>query len=160
MIFVAVGTQKFQLNRLLKQLDLIIGNGSLQEMVFAQTGHSDYKPVHFSYRAFLTKEEFETKITQCDLLITHSGVGTIISGLKQHKKVIVFPRLAAFGEHVDDHQVQIAQAFSEQGFVLLCEMENMLLQTIDNARSFTGKTYHSQRNAVIDTIRAFIQGVQ
>ena len=51
------------------------------------------------------------KIRECDVLITHSGVATIIAGLKNDKKVIVVPRLAKYGEHVDDHQVQIAESF-------------------------------------------------
>ena len=76
MVFVAVGTQKFPFNRLLKAVDELIEQGRLEEEVFAQVGHSDYVPRNYAYKDFLSKEEFQSCIERCDLLITHSGVAT------------------------------------------------------------------------------------
>lgn len=157
MIFVAVGTQKFQLNRLLKEIDTLIDNDQLTEEVFAQIGHSDYHPKYYQYENFLSKDKFEEYIKHCDILITHSGVGTIISGITCRKPVIVFPRRAMFQEHVDDHQLQIAKSFSEQGFVLLCQEEKKLAQTIEDAKKFVFQEYHSQRKRVIREIQDFLQ---
>lgn len=159
MIFVAVGTQKFPMNRLLRQIDALIASGEIQEEVFAQTGHSDYRPVHYSGQAFLTKEEFDETVEKCDLLITHSGVGTIIAGVTRRKAVIVYPRLAKFGEHVDDHQLEIAQSFSEQNLVLLCTEGESLSEKIAEARNTDFAVYHSQRTAVLDTIREFLNTI-
>ena len=106
MIFVAVGTQKFPFNRLLKGIDDLIEQGQLEEEVFAQIGHSDYVPRNYGYQDFLTKEDFQNYISNCDVLITHSGVATIIAGMKLEKPVVVVPRFASYGEHVDDHQLQ------------------------------------------------------
>lgn len=156
MIFVAVGTQKFQLNRLLKQLDLILENGQLCEDVFAQKGNSDYIPKHYAYKDFLSKEEFDRIVDKCDILITHSGVGTIISGMKFQKPIIIFPRLAKYHEHVDDHQLQIAKAFSEQNFVLLCQTEDQLYDAILKARKTSFQVYQSNRENVINEIRSFL----
>ena len=44
MIFITVGSQKFQFNRLLEQIDLLIENKIIKEEVFAQIGSSDYIP--------------------------------------------------------------------------------------------------------------------
>ena len=41
MIFVALGTQKFQMNRLIKALDVQKGKGLIKEEIFAQIGNSD-----------------------------------------------------------------------------------------------------------------------
>lgn len=157
MIFVAVGTQKFQLNRLLRQLDKLIEAGKIQDKVFAQTGHSDYKPVNYEYTDFLSKEEFDEYISRSSMLITHSGVGTIIAGMKHKKPIIVFPRLAKFGEHVDDHQLQIAESFSEQNFVLLCNNESELLRMMNRARKTEFSVYQSQRQNVLKAVRDFLE---
>ena len=128
MIFVAVGTQRFKFDRLLRQVDSLVENGFLQDDIFAQTGSSSYKPKFYKSKEFLNKSEFDSKISTCDLLITHCGVGTIITGLKKEKPVIVCPRLAKYKEHVDDHQLEIAEAFSKLNYVLVCSEGDDLLE--------------------------------
>lgn len=159
MIFVAVGTQKFQFNRLLSTLDEMVNNGMIKEDVFVQTGHSDYQPQHYAFCEFLTQDEFANYIEQCDLLITHSGVATIIAGLKSNKPVIVVPRLAKFGEHVDDHQVQIAESFSEKNLVLMCGEETKLADAIEKSKNHVFSKYVSQRTVIIKTIRNYLDSL-
>lgn len=159
MIFVAVGTQKFPMNRLLRQIDTLLASGEIREEVFAQSGHCDYVPTRFSCRDFMSKEEFDEMVEKCDLLITHSGVGTIISGVTRRKKVIVYPRLAKFGEHVDDHQLEIAQSFRDQNLVLLCAEGDSLAEKIQQAREQEFAVYRSQRTAVLDTIRDYLETI-
>lgn len=156
MIFVAVGTQKFQLNRLLKAVDDLVEQGQLEGEVFAQVGHSDYTPRNYGYQSFLSKDDFQDCISRCDLLITHSGVATIIAGLKQNKPVLVVPRLAQFGEHVDDHQIQIAKSFSEKNLLLMCQDVEQLAQTVSQARTHRFDPYVSQRKLVIQTVRDYL----
>ena len=156
MIFVAVGTQKFPLNRLLCALDELISQGSITEAVFAQTGHSTYLPEHYESQAFLSKESFEENIQNCDLLITHSGVATIVAGLKRNKPVIVVPRLAKYAEHVDDHQIQIAESFSEQNFVIMCSDTANLAACIVEAKRHEFDHYVSQRKRMLETIQQYL----
>ena len=159
MIFVAVGTQKFQLNRLLKAIDELIDRGVLTEEVFAQTGHSDYVPRNYGHRDFLSQEEFQSYISGCDLLITHGGVATIISSLKQDKRVVVYPRLAKFDEHVDDHQFQIAENFSHKNLALMCREEDDLGAILEQARTHPFSRYVSQRELVTKTIRDYLASI-
>ena len=159
MIFVAVGTQKFQLNRLLKSIDDLVEKGQLKGEVFAQIGHSDYMPRNYGYQDFLSKDDFQSCISRCDLLITHSGVATIIAGLKLNKRVVVVPRLAKFGEHVDDHQIQIAKSFSEQNLVLMCGETDDLAETAERAMTHTFAKYVSQRDLVTRTIREYLDTI-
>ena len=56
MIFVALGSQKFQFNRLLKAVDEL----QTDEEIFAQIGYSDYKPRNYKYKEFLDREEYVT----------------------------------------------------------------------------------------------------
>ena len=157
MIFVVLGTQKFQCNRLLRQIDRLIEEGKITEEVFAQRGNSDYVPVHFGYTDFLPKKEFEEKIAACDVLITHSGVGTILAGVNNHKPVIVFPRLKKYKEHVDDHQLDIARAFQKKKLVLVCGEEDMLDELISRSRNYEFGTYQSQRERMIKLIDTYLQ---
>ena len=53
MIFVTLGSQKFQFNRILMEIDQLIEDKYLTENVFAQTGYSDYEPKHYKYKNFL-----------------------------------------------------------------------------------------------------------
>ena len=58
MIFITLGSQKFQFNRLLQAVDELIEKGVIDDEVFAQIGYSDYEPKHFEYKQFLDREEF------------------------------------------------------------------------------------------------------
>lgn len=59
MIFVTLGSQKFQFNRMLVEIDRLIDEGKIIDEVFAQIGASDYKPKNFEYKDFLTQDEFK-----------------------------------------------------------------------------------------------------
>lgn len=159
MIFVAVGTQKFPFNRLLKLVDELIEKEVIQEAVFAQVGNSDYCPKNYEYKKFMSKDEFDNHIKSCDVLITHSGVATIITGLKFEKKVIVVPRLAKYGEHVDDHQIQIAWSFFNQNLVLVCGEDDDLTLLINAAKKHQFSKYVSQRELMIKTIRDYLKTI-
>ena len=117
MIFITVGSQKFQFNRLLKKIDELIEKKIIKEKVFAQIGSSDYKPVNYEYIDFMNQDDFNKKLDECNLLITHAGTGVIVNAVKREKKVIATPRLARYGEHVDDHQIQLIQQFDELNFI-------------------------------------------
>ena len=156
MIFVAVGTQKFPFDRLLKGIDDLIEQGQLEADVFAQIGHTDYVPKNYQYQNFLSKDDFQSYISNCDLLITHSGVATIITGMKLEKPVVVVPRFASYGEHVDDHQLQIAESFSDKNLVLMCKDVEDLAQTVQEAGTHVFAKYVSQKERIVNTLREYL----
>lgn len=117
MIFITLGSQKFQFNRLLKAVDDLIENGIIQDEVFAQTWYSDYQPQRYKYSQFLDRNKFEEIEEKAEVMITHGGTGAIIGAVKKGKKVIAVPRLVKYGEHVDNHQMQIIKQFSEMNLI-------------------------------------------
>lgn len=154
MIFVTTGSQKLQMNRLVKAADKLPER--ISEDIFIQKGASDYVPKNCRYTNYLSTDEYDRNIRECSLLITHAGVGTIIAGVNLGKPVIVVPRRNKFLEHVDDHQCQIAQAFSSKECVLECEDVDELEYYIDKARTFKFKPYELSNGSMEETIMDFI----
>ena len=159
MIFVTLGSQKFQFNRLLRALDELAEKGAFAEEIFAQTGYSDYRPRHYRFQPFLDAEEFTRCLEKADLVITHAGTGVIISAVKRGRRVIVVPRLGRYGEHVDDHQVQIAEMFSELGYVCACEDCGQLAEKIREAKGLRFEPYVSNTEKYVASLEEYIQSL-
>lgn len=157
MIFVTLGSQKFQFNRLLKQLDILVESGVIQEEIFAQTGYSDYIPQNYKFKAFLDRTDFENIMNECSLVVTHGGTGAIVGALKKGKKVIAVPRLCKFNEHVDDHQKQIVEQFTRLGFIASVEEIENLEDIINKLPSMNFKSYVSNTRNFIQSIDEFIR---
>ena len=156
MIFVTVGSQKFQFNRLLETIDNLIDKKVIKDKVFAQIGVSDYKPKNYEYVDYMTQDEFNKKLKECDMLITHSGTGVIVNSVKLGKKVIGVPRLAKYGEHVDDHQVQLIKEFADLNFIEPAyEMED-LKNALQIIKKKEYNKYISNTDNIIKNIEKFI----
>jgi UDP-N-acetylglucosamine transferase subunit ALG13 len=69
-------------------------------------------------KEFFEESDRKKLIAAADIIITHAGAGCIIDSLVAGKPTIVFPRLKKFGEHTDDHQLEIAKAFGAEGKVI------------------------------------------
>lgn len=154
MIFVTTGSQKLQMNRLVKAVDKL--QTTISEEIFVQKGWSDYIPVNCRYTDFLDSNEYDKMISECSILITHAGVGTIITGLNAKKPVIVVPRRNIYLEHVDDHQCQIAEAFASKHCVLRCDDVEKLKEYIEKAGKFDFKPYKFKVGNIENTIMNYI----
>lgn len=143
MIFITLGSQKFQFNRLLRYIDELINEKVITETVFAQIGSSDYKPINYRYIAYLKRDKFQEKMKQADIVVTHAGTGAIITALKDKKRVIAIPRMAKFKEHVDDHQQEIAKMFVESGYIDVANSKETLKKRLLNTRKRKYKQFSS-----------------
>lgn len=159
MIFVTVGSQKFQFNRLLEEIDKLIENGVINEEVFAQTGYSDYVPKNYEYKDFLDKSEFKDIISRSNLVITHGGTGAIISSVKAGKKTIAVARNPKFGEHVDAHQRQIVDIFVKKNIIAgaydVAEIDSLIakIDTVDI------KIYESNTDVIVKSLEDYIDSL-
>lgn len=156
MIFVTLGSQKFQFDRLLKKVDILISDGIITGEVFAQVGYSNYEPQHYTFKQFLDRDEFIRMETKSDLVITHGGTGAIIGALKQGKKVIAVPRLAKYGEHVDDHQIQLLQQFDGMEIIEVCYKLDDLGECIAVANQKKYEEYVSNTDRYINALDNYI----
>lgn len=159
MIFITLGSQKFQFNRLLKAVDDLVQRKIIKEDVFAQIGYSDYQPQNYSYKKFLDRDEFARMEEKSEIVITHGGTGAIIGAVKKDKKVIAVPRLAKFGEHVDDHQLQLLDEFEKMQIIVVCYDTDKLEDAYRLVQTKKLKKYKSNQKRIIDSIEEFLTGI-
>lgn len=155
MIYVTVGTQQFQFNRLIKAVDEFASYENNFE-IMAQVGCSTYKPQNIKYQDYVTAEEFEEAIKKCSILITHGGTSSIIQGLKYNKKVLAVPRLKEYGEHVDNHQIEIINMFTETGYIEMISDITKLDKMIELALSKDYKKYKFSDGELINSIDEYL----
>lgn len=158
MIFITTGSRSFQFNRLLEAVDKAIENGDITDKVFAQVGSSDYKVKNYESVGFLNHEEFNKKMQECDIVLTHGGTGVIVNAVKMGKRVVAVPRLEKFHEVVDDHQIQLVQAFEKLEMVTACYDCDKIGDAIEIAKQKKVKPYVSNTQAIIDSIDEMISG--
>lgn len=156
MIFVTLGSQKFQFNRLLIEIDKLVYDKKITEEVFAQIGYSDYKPKNYKYKEFLDRDEFTEIMKKCDKVITHGGTGAIIGAVKNNKKVIAIPRLAKYGEHVDDHQLQIVNQFKKTDIIIAIDEVDNITDALMELEGKKMKKYISNTHNIVAEIEKYI----
>ena len=69
-----------------------------------------------------------------DLVITHAGVGSILCARRAGHVPIVVPRQSRYGEHVDDHQVELVRALEERDAVIGVWETEQLPQIVESTR--------------------------
>lgn len=157
MILVALGTQDKKFTRLLDAVQKQIDLGNIKEKVIVQAGcTSDYKSDDMEIIDLIPLDEYDKLIKKCDILICHGGVGSIISGLKNNKKVIAAPRLEKYGEHTNDHQIQIIDNFSKAGYLIPLNNFDELDIILDKIKNFKPNKYKSNTKKFVKLIEKII----
>ncbi len=160
MILVMLGTQNNSFHRLLEEIDKLINNGVIKEKVIVQAGYTKYKSKNMEIFSLISQDELEKYQIQANLIITHGGVGSIIGSLKLGKKVIAVPRLHKYGEHVNDHQKQIIENFSENGYIIGIEDVSELEKAIEKVKTFEPKKYIANNEKMLSIIENFIDNLK
>ena len=131
MIFVTIGTQE-PFDRLIKIMDEFASE--ISEEVIAQVFNNSYRVRHMKTLGFLDPLEYNTLFTEARLIVSHAGMGTIISALTKNKPIIVLPRIAKLGEHRNEHQLDTIYKLKELGYIRIAnneiELKTMLYDII------------------------------
>jgi anti-anti-sigma factor len=118
MIFVTVGTEQYQFNALLDWIGVLLDYGYIDEKVVVQYGSSTSLPKGVKGFPFLPEQDFRALIDRSRLVVAHCGEGTALLLEDLAKPYILVPRMRKYGEHVDDHQVELADALEKQGVIV------------------------------------------
>ncbi len=159
MIFLTVGTQ-FPFDRFVRAVDNIFAQGLIDEEIFAQIGETSYKPRNFESVVSLEKKVFDERFKRASSVISHAGVGTITVALKNHKPLLVMPRMKRYKEHVNDHQVATAKKFEELGHILAVYDVKDLPNGIRKLKDFIPRERKASPDAIADRIRRFLDSLQ
>lgn len=160
MILVTLGTQDKPFTRLLKTIDKEIKNGNIKDKVMVQAGNTKYESSNMEIFDFKSNDELKDLISKADIVITHGGVATIIESIQKDKKIIAIARLKKYGEHVNDHQLQIIEAFKNDGYLLELKNVKDLVDVIKEAKTFKQKKYVSNTNNMINLIENYIDSLE
>jgi UDP-N-acetylglucosamine transferase subunit ALG13 len=159
MIFLTTGTQE-PFDRLLKVVDDIASQ--LKETKFiVQAFRSEYVVKNMEVKDFLAPEEFNEIFNEAKLIISHAGMGTIISALVSEKPIIVMPRLIQYHEHRNEHQLATAKKFDALKYVHVAYNEEELKSKFFSMWPDNIKPLHHIGNLasseLINSLRNFIE---
>ena len=156
MILVMLGTQNNSFHRLLEEIDKLINDGQIKEEVVVQAGYTKYESANMKIFDFISSEELEKLEQEASCIITHGGVGSIISSVEKDKKVIAVPRLKQYGEHVNDHQLDIVQSFDKLGYIIGITDVSQLGDALQQIETFEPKKYIQNTGKIISIVQDFI----
>ena len=159
MILVLLGTQDKPFNRLLSAVAKSKKDGAIKEKVVAQIGCTNFEDKNIEAFDFDEKEKIEKLIDKARIIITHAGVGTIIECIKKNKKVIVVPRLKKYGEHTNDHQLQITKEFALKNYVLPLYDVKRLSNILVDVKTFKPNKYESNKENFQNKIKDIIDNL-
>ena len=159
MILVLLGTQNNSFYRLLEEIEKNIKDGIIKEEVVVQAGYTKFESDKMKIIDLMSKEQLDKFQDEADLIITHGGVGSIISSIEKEKKVIAVPRMHEYGEHVNNHQKEIVKDFNDKGYIIGIEKVEDLKQAIINSKDFEPKKYQPNNEKMLKIIENFIDNI-
>ena len=134
-VVVTLGTQEnYGFRRLVERLIMVLPPTA---EVLWQAGATDVTGLDIAARDKVPAAELEAAIAKADLVVAHSGTGSALTAFDAGKCPILVPRLARFGEHVDDHQLQIAAELHQRGLALNCPVDDLDADVITDAMART-----------------------
>jgi UDP-N-acetylglucosamine transferase subunit ALG13 len=159
MIFVTVGSE-LPFDRLVRIIDEW-AEANHRHDVFAQIGPSKFRPAHVEFSPFLDPPEFRRRFERADIIVSHAGMGTVLTALEMGKPLLVMPRRAQLGEVRNDHQQATAEHLRERAQVHVAfgndELRSALCD-IDHL-SAGGKISCFASSELVGTVRDFINEV-
>lgn len=159
MILVLLGTQNNSFHRLLEEIEKNIKDATIREEVIVQAGYTKFQSHRMRIIDLMSKEQLDKFQDEADLIITHGGVGSIISSIEKGKKVIAVPRMHEYGEHVNNHQKEIVKDFNDKGYIIGIEKVEDLKKAIIKLKDFEPKKYQPNNEKMLKIIEEFIDKV-
>lgn len=156
MILVTLGTQDKQFPRLLEAVQKAIDAGTITDRVVVQAGHTVFEGHGMEVFSFIPTDQFAQYLEQADMIITHGGVGTIMTALKEKKIILGAARLTEYGEHQNDHQIQLLEAFDQAGYLIYMKDLSDITPYLEKARRFEPREYVSNTSAFVSKLEEWI----
>jgi UDP-N-acetylglucosamine transferase subunit ALG13 len=133
MIFTTVGTQ-LSFDRLITVLNEW-AEFNKDEKIIAQIGPSEHIYANLDCVKFVPPDLSNRYFEEARLIVAHAGMGSVLTALKFHKPIIIFPRLASLGEHRNEHQLATARWLENKASIFVAWNELELKELLDRSSS-------------------------
>ena len=129
--------------------------------VFAQVGDTEAVPSHIESARFLDPAAFRQRFDAATVVISHAGMGTILSALEAGKPILVVPRRASLGEHRNEHQLATVRHLQGRPGITVAMDEAELsarLERIDELRELQAaeRLRPSASPELLSALRSFV----
>lgn len=120
-VFVTVGSM-LPFDRLIRAVDEIAGGNDSTEF-FAQIGDSKFLPENMPFVKMLSPAEFRERAVWSDLILSHAGMGTVITAAECKKRLVALPRKPQLGEVTSEHQIATARWLKDRAGITVIDSE-------------------------------------
>lgn len=135
MIFLTIGTHE-PFDRLVRAVDDWCLATGRQETLFGQITEpraGGYVPQHFRWVSRLSPVDYAAQVARADLLVSHAGMGSILTALHMGKPIVIMPRRGHLRETRNDHQFTTAQRLGQRPGIHVAAAETELPAVLDHA---------------------------
>ncbi|WP_374692420.1 glycosyltransferase [Accumulibacter sp.] len=156
MIFVTVGSQ-MPFDRLILSTDRWL-RAHPSAKVVAQIGDSKLGPMAMETCRILPPKQFTALLSEAEIVVSHAGMGTIITAAEFHKPLVLLARRGSLRETRNDHQVATANRLRGKPGIFVAESESEIPDAISCAlRSKAAfDSVPTSRNVMVDRLRDLI----
>ncbi len=160
MIFVTVGNDFRDFSRLIREVDSIAPD--IPDEIVVQTGYSKYRPKNTKHFDFVPIDSAIEYLRASELVVSHAGIGTIILCKEYGIPIIILPRRKKFGEHMNDHQMEVAKILEERRGANVhviyeeSQLGTKILEVLKNSEKYTPVDNVGRAN-LIRAIREFVK---
>ncbi|GAA1147879.1 glycosyltransferase [Nesterenkonia lutea] len=125
-IFVTLGTiRPFRFDAL---VDAVLAAAPEGAEIVWQLGETDRTDLPGKVHRTISVEDFDREAMHADVVVTHAGVGSTLRLLELGISPVLVPRRKARGEHIDDHQTQVASQLAAAGLLQRVDAPDLELQ--------------------------------
>lgn len=157
-LFVTVGSM-LPFDRLVRAIDEFVASRSDIE-AFAQVGETRHRPRHMESRQMMTPADYRRMFERADVVVSHVGIGTVITASELGKPLVMLPRRMELQEVTSRHQQATARWLAGRPGVHIVSTEAELPARIDEVAGSCGvDDFESEtRIALVKAVRDFIHG--
>jgi UDP-N-acetylglucosamine transferase subunit ALG13 len=159
MILVLLGTFQIEFPRPLMVIEQLKQENKIQEKVIVQNGFTSFNSSLLDLRPFMSSEELDKLYQEARIIITHAGTGSLMKGIKMGKKVISVPRLKKYGEHIDDHQLEIHTEFEKLKYIYPWNEGDSLERILADIENFVPAKYVSHKEDMVQYLKSYIDSL-
>ncbi|MEO5706817.1 MAG: glycosyltransferase [Alteraurantiacibacter sp.] len=141
---------------------LVIGAkmaGLITEEVILQTGDTN-EPIEAVDGVTIVKslpfDELLALLRDARIVVGHGGTGSIITALQAQCGTIVIPRRFELGEHYDNHQAEICEAFEARGLVYVADEPDSFAAALEAARKAAPRPVRTDYSGLVETLRRYV----